>query len=180
MNMKLSWCVIVVSVLMLSACGKKTEEASTTTNAPPPSAGLSTPVVPEQPMAPPAAEKAPMESAPAPAAAMAPAPAKMEKPKSSDNVKGGLLSHDEGLALAGKYGCLACHKIETKLIGPSLQDVSKRYKGDAGAKARLITSVKAGSKGNWTEVSGGIPMPPSSPRVPDEDIEKLVSFILSL
>jgi hypothetical protein len=37
-----------------------------------------------------------------------------------------------------------------------------------------------GGKGNWTDVTGGIPMPPYSPRVSDEDIAGLVDFILSL
>jgi cytochrome c len=57
--------------------------------------------------------------------------------------------------------------------------VSKRYKGDPGAKARLVAKVKAGGKGNWTEVTGGVSMPPYSPRVSDENIEKLVTFVLS-
>lgn len=89
------------------------------------------------------------------------------------------LNHDAGLALAQKSGCLACHKIETKLVGPAWQDVSKRYKGNPEARARLIAKVKAGGKGNWTEVTGGVTMPPYSPRVSDQDIEKLVDFVLS-
>jgi cytochrome c len=58
--------------------------------------------------------------------------------------------------------------------------VGKKYKGDAGAKAALIAKVKKGGKGNWTAVTGGAPMPPYSPRVADADIEKLVTFVLSL
>ncbi|HEY4732055.1 MAG TPA: c-type cytochrome [Gammaproteobacteria bacterium] len=84
------------------------------------------------------------------------------------------------LELAKKSGCLACHSIEKKVVGPAFQDVSNKYKGDAGAKAALVAKVKTGGKGNWTEVTGGVPMPPYSPRVPDANIEKLVDFILSL
>ena len=40
--------------------------------------------------------------------------------------------------------------------------------------------MKKGGKGNWTEVTGGVPMPPFSPRVADEDIEKLVDFVRRL
>ncbi len=88
---------------------------------------------------------------------------------------------DEGaLGLAKKSGCLACHSVEKKVVGPAWQDVSARYKGDEGAKAQLVTKVKAGGKGNWTEVTGGVPMPPYSPRVADADIETLVDFVLSL
>ena len=82
--------------------------------------------------------------------------------------------------VAKKSGCFACHKIETKLVGPAWQDVSKRYKGDEGARERLIQKVKTGGAGNWTEVTGGMPMPPYSPRVSDEDIAALVDFILEL
>ena len=88
---------------------------------------------------------------------------------------------DEGaLDLAKKSGCLACHSVEKKVVGPAWQDVSERYKGDDGAKERLVAKVKAGGKGNWTEVTGGVPMPPYSPRVADADIETLVDFVLSL
>ena len=87
---------------------------------------------------------------------------------------------EEGLELAKKSGCLACHSVEKKIVGPAWQDVSNKYKGDAGAKARLIEKIKKGGKGNWTEVTGGVPMPPYSPRVAEADIEKLVDFVLGL
>jgi cytochrome c len=80
------------------------------------------------------------------------------------------------LELAKKSGCLACHSVEKKIVGPAWRDVGKKYKGDAEAKARLIAKVKAGGKGVW----GAAPMPPYSPRVADADIEKLVTFVLSL
>lgn len=84
------------------------------------------------------------------------------------------------LELAKKSGCLACHAVDKKVVGPAWGDVGKKYKGDAGAKAALVEKVKKGGKGNWTEVTGGVPMPPYSPRVADADIEKLVDFVLSL
>ena len=85
-----------------------------------------------------------------------------------------------GLELARKSGCLACHSIEKKVVGPSWKDISAKYKGNAGARDELIGKVKGGGKGRWTEVTGGIPMPPYSPRVADADIEHLVDFVLSL
>jgi len=84
------------------------------------------------------------------------------------------------LDLAKKSGCLACHSVEKKIVGPAWKDVAAKYKGDAAAKAALIAKVKAGGKGNWTAVTGGAPMPPYSPRVADADIEKLVDFVLGL
>lgn len=84
------------------------------------------------------------------------------------------------MKLAKKSGCVACHSIEKKVVGPAWGEVAKHYQGDPGAREALITKVKKGGKGNWTAVTGGIPMPPYSPRVSDENIEKLVDFILAL
>ena len=101
---------------------------------------------------------------------------------------------DAALALAKKSGCLACHSVDKKVVGPAWMDVSKKYKGVAtisvkltdgtevsdSPKNALVKKVKAGGKGNWTDVTGGVPMPPYSPRVADADIDTLVSFVLSL
>ena len=77
-------------------------------------------------------------------------------------------------ALAKKYNCLTCHAVDKKVIGPSYQDVAAKYKGDAGAEAKLIAKVKNGGSGAW----GQIPMPPNA-TVPDADIKALVKWVLS-
>ena len=77
-------------------------------------------------------------------------------------------------ALAKKYNCLACHAVDKKVIGPAYKDVAAKYKGDAGAEAKLIAKVKNGGSGTW----GQIPMPPNS-SVPDADIKALVKWVLS-
>jgi cytochrome c len=76
-------------------------------------------------------------------------------------------------AMAKKYNCLACHAVDKKVVGPSYQDVAKKYKGQAGIEAKLIGKVKKGSSGAW----GPIPMPPNA-AVPDADIKALVQWIL--
>lgn len=91
-----------------------------------------------------------------------------------------VLSQDDALALARKSGCLTCHKIEVKVMGPAWKDVAARYKGDAGARAMLLDKVRKGGRGNWSEVTHNIMMPPTPKRVSDDDIAKLVDFILSL
>lgn len=96
--------------------------------------------------------------------------------------------------LAKKSGCVACHAIDKKVVGPAWMDVSKKYKGVAEISATLTdgSTVKGspkevltqkihkGGKGNWTAVTGGVPMPPYSPRVSDADISQLVDFVLGL
>ena len=86
----------------------------------------------------------------------------------------------DDLDLAKRSGCLACHSIDNKVVGPGWKDVAAKYKGDDSARAMLIDKVKKGGKGNWDDMTGGVPMPPYSPRVADADIEKLVDFVLSL
>jgi cytochrome c551/c552/cytochrome c5 len=78
-------------------------------------------------------------------------------------------------ALMQKDGCGACHAVDKKIVGPAYQDVAAKYKGDAGALARLTQKVKAGGTGVW----GQVPMPPNS-WVTDSDIQVLVSWILTL
>jgi cytochrome c len=79
-------------------------------------------------------------------------------------------------ALAQKSGCLACHSVDKKVLGPAFKDVAAKYKGDKGAEAKLVAKVKAGGSGVW----GPIPMPANSPQVKDGDIQKIVKWVLSL
>ena len=78
-------------------------------------------------------------------------------------------------ALAQKSGCLACHGVEKKVLGPSYKEVAAKYKSDKGAEAKLVAKVKAGGSGVW----GPVPMPPH-PQVKDEDIKTIVQWVLSL
>jgi cytochrome c len=79
-------------------------------------------------------------------------------------------------ALAQKSGCLACHGMDKKVLGPSFKDVAAKYKGDKSAEGKLVTKVKAGGSGVW----GPMPMPANSPQVKDEDIKSIVQWILSM
>jgi cytochrome c len=80
-------------------------------------------------------------------------------------------------ALAKKNGCVACHAIDKKVMGPAWMDVAKKYKGDAGAEARLIAKVSKGGSGVW----GKMAMPALDPSgKKQDDIKQLVQFILAL
>jgi len=76
-------------------------------------------------------------------------------------------------ALAKAKGCMNCHKIDAKLVGPAYKDVAAKYKADKTAPAKLAAKVKAGGKGAWGEV----PMPPNN--VTDDEAKKLVAWVLS-
>jgi cytochrome c len=77
-------------------------------------------------------------------------------------------------ALAQKSGCLACHGVSNKIVGPAFSDVAKKYKGQDEAAGKLTAKVKAGGQGVW----GNIPMPPHG-AMKDEDIKSLVAWVLS-
>lgn len=78
-------------------------------------------------------------------------------------------------ALAQKSGCLACHSVDKKIVGPAYKEVAAKYKGDKGADAKLVQKVEKGGAGVW----GQIPMPPNT-QVKPEDVKKLVEWVLSL
>lgn len=79
------------------------------------------------------------------------------------------------LALAKKQGCMACHDLEKKVVGPAWNDVAAKYKGDSNAKGTMIESLEKGSRGKW----GNIPMPAQA-RLTAEEREKLAVYVLSL
>lgn len=78
------------------------------------------------------------------------------------------------LDLANKSGCMACHGLNNKIVGPGLNEVQARYKDQADAESRLVAKVKTGGQGAW----GTMPMPPNG-HLKDEDIRTLVKWIMS-
>jgi cytochrome c len=79
--------------------------------------------------------------------------------------------------LAKKNNCTACHAIDKKVVGPAWADVAKKYKGDAGAEAKLITKVSKGGSGVW----GSMPMPANDAAgKKQDDMKALVKFVLAL
>lgn len=78
------------------------------------------------------------------------------------------------LDLATKSGCMACHGVKNKIVGPGFNEVVARYQGQPDAESRLIAKVKAGGQGVW----GSIPMPPNA-HIKDDDLKTLVQWILA-
>lgn len=76
------------------------------------------------------------------------------------------------LDLAKKSNCMSCHAVDKKVVGPSYQDVAKKY--TAADEAKLVEKVTKGGSGAW----GTVPMPPN-PNVKPEDVKTLVKWILA-
>ena len=77
--------------------------------------------------------------------------------------------------LAQASGCLSCHALTEKIVGPSYASVADKYKADGDAVASLAQSIQYGSKGKW----GRIPMP-AHPSLSPEDLKTLAAWVLTV
>lgn len=70
-------------------------------------------------------------------------------------------------ALAKSNGCLNCHAVDTKKIGPAFKDVAAKYKGKADAETTLAAKISGGKEHPAVKASG-------------DDVKSLVKWVLSL
>lgn len=95
--------------------------------------------------------------------------------------KGGVLAKptakeiEEGKLLISKSDCLACHKVDAKLVGPGYKEVAKKYPATEANFNLLTQKIIKGGSGVW----GAIPMAVHISLKPD-DAKKMVKYILSL
>ncbi len=59
------------------------------------------------------------------------------------------------MPLLQKNACVACHGMDSKLVGPSFRDIANKYEDRADALSYLSGKIKAGGQGIW----GSVPMP---------------------
>jgi cytochrome c len=78
----------------------------------------------------------------------------------------GNLAHAQE-ALAKSSGCLNCHAVDTKKMGPSFKDVAAKYKGKADAEAMLVAKI-SDAKGH------------PAVKVSADDVKSLVKWVLSM
>jgi cytochrome c len=46
--------------------------------------------------------------------------------------------------LAQKSGCMTCHSVDAKKMGPSFKDIAAKYKGKADAEAKIVAALDSG------------------------------------
>ncbi|MEQ1581600.1 MAG: c-type cytochrome [Steroidobacteraceae bacterium] len=80
--------------------------------------------------------------------------------------------------LAGRSGCLKCHAEDKQKDGPAYRDVAARYKGNAGAQAKLIHHITSGEKVKFADGHEEDHAIVKSTK--PEEIANLVDWILSL
>lgn len=76
--------------------------------------------------------------------------------------------------MAKAKNCMACHAIESKLVGPSYKDVAAKYAGQKDAEDKLTKKVLKGGSGVW----GVVPMPANA-QVTEAEARTLVKWVLS-
>ena len=81
---------------------------------------------------------------------------------------------DDGAALLKKNNCVTCHQPDKKTVGPGIKMIADKYKGDAGAAAKLAAKVRKGGSGNF----GTMAMPATPAKVSDDEIKAMVAYIL--
>lgn len=74
-------------------------------------------------------------------------------------------------AMAKDKGCLGCHAVDTKKMGPAFKDVAARFKGKADAEATIVAALKSGKVNGKSH-----PVPKAS----DDELKGLVKWVLSL
>jgi cytochrome c len=79
----------------------------------------------------------------------------------------GAANAQAGADLAKSKGCLGCHDLDKKKVGPGFKDVAAKYKGNKEAEAKLVTALKEG-KGH-----------PSKVAATDAELKSLVQYVLS-
>ena len=69
-------------------------------------------------------------------------------------------------ALAKSSGCLNCHDVATKKIGPAFKEVAAKYKGKADAEAMLVTKLSTATGHPEVKAKG-------------DDLKGLVKWVLA-
>jgi S-disulfanyl-L-cysteine oxidoreductase SoxD len=111
---------------------------------------------------------APAGAAPARPAAPAALPA---APAAPGKAAGGGAESAAALALFSKHNCTACHAVDKKVLGPSMQDVAKKYASRADKVEYLSGKILGGAAGAW----GAIPMPAQN--IPKADAQALAQWV---
>jgi cytochrome c len=63
-------------------------------------------------------------------------------------------------------GCMNCHAVDTKKIGPAFKDIAAKYKGNADAEAKLVGELSSGKGHPAVKASA-------------DDVKSLVKWVLS-
>jgi cytochrome c len=82
---------------------------------------------------------------------------------------------------AFKQSCMACHAVESKLVGPSLRDISRLYAGGDGAEGIVRWTRTTKDPKEQRDRSQFPPMPPFGPgQISDGDLLSVARLIIDV
>ena len=84
-----------------------------------------------------------------------------------------------GQKLYSENGCLVCHQLNTKLVGPSIKDIAAAYSGN---KAGLIAYLKGEGEAIVDPSQAALMQPQIAitKALPADELEAMVDYILSI
>ena len=56
----------------------------------------------------------------------------------------GIVYAQSGPDVLKAKGCLSCHEMDKKKVGPAFKDIATKYKDDKAAEATLVSKLKEG------------------------------------
>ncbi len=80
-----------------------------------------------------------------------------------------------GKSIMESMTCKACHKVAEKSIGPSFNDIAKKYQKDKNAPSYMVGKILKGGAGVWGETAM-----PANPDLKEVDARQIVVWIQSL
>jgi len=81
-------------------------------------------------------------------------------------VAAGAVFAQSGAEVVKAKGCLNCHEVDKKKVGPAFKDIAAKHKDDKGAQASLAAKLKDGKGHPKTAAS-------------DAEINAAVGYVLS-
>jgi cytochrome c551/c552/cytochrome c5 len=79
-----------------------------------------------------------------------------------------------GHEAAKASGCLACHGLNNRIVGPSFAEIESKYRDQADIGGYIADRIRKGGHGVW----GSVPMPPQG-HLTDEVVDQLTRWIMS-
>ena len=76
------------------------------------------------------------------------------------------------MGLLQGHGCVACHGVEARIVGPAFRDIASRHGSRPDALVYLKDKIRSGGSGTW----GAIPMPPQS--LPEADARAIAQWLV--
>jgi cytochrome c len=83
--------------------------------------------------------------------------------------------NEKGLNLINANDCVACHKVDEKLTGPSYKEIAEKYPNTPENASMLAQKIIKGGQGVW----GAMVMLPH-PKISEEDALQMAEYILGL